>query len=32
MSYTKQDLLRDLADMGLTCQETNLIHSSIKSI
>lgn len=31
MSYTKLDLLQDLADMGLTGQET-LIHSSMKSI
>ncbi len=32
MSYTKLDLLQDLADMGLTGQETILIHSSMKSI
>lgn len=32
MSYTKPDLLQDLADMGLTGQETILIHSSMKSI
>ena len=32
MSYTKLDLLQDLADMGLTGQETILIHSSLKSI
>ena len=30
MSYTKLDLLQDLADMGLTGQETILIHSSMK--
>lgn len=29
MSYTKLDLLQDLADMGLTGQETILIHSSM---
>lgn len=32
MSYIKLDLLQDLADMGLTGQETILIHSSMKSI
>ena len=32
MSYTKLDLLQDLADMDLTGQETILIHSSMKSI
>lgn len=32
MSYTKLDLLQDLADMGLTGQETILIHFSMKSI
>ncbi len=32
MSYTKPDLLQDLADMDLTGQETILIHSSMKSI
>lgn len=32
MSYTKLDLLQDLADMGLTGQETILIHSFMKSI
>ena len=32
MSYTKLDLLQGLADMGLTGQETILIHSSMKSI
>ena len=32
MSYTKLDLLQDLADMGLTGQESILIHSSMKSI
>lgn len=32
MSYTKLDLLQDLADMGLTGQETILTHSSMKSI
>ena len=32
MSYTKLDLLQDLADMSLTRQETILIHSSMKSI
>ena len=32
MSYTKLGLLQDLADMGLTGQETILIHSSMKSI
>ena len=32
MSYTKLDLLQDLADMCLTGQETILIHSSMKSI
>ncbi len=31
-NYTKLDLLQDLADMGLTGQETILIHSSMKSI
>lgn len=31
MSYTKLDLLQDLADMDLTGQ-TILIHSSMKSI
>lgn len=32
MPYTKSDLLRDLAAMGLTGRETILIHSSMKSI
>ena len=32
MSYTKLGLLQDLADMGLTGQETILLHSSMKSI
>ena len=32
MSYTKPDLLQDLADMNLTGQETILIHYFIKSI
>ena len=32
MSYTKLDLLQDLADMGLTGQEPILIHSSMKAI
>ena len=32
MAYTKADLKRDLAAMGLTGKETILIHSSMKSI
>lgn len=32
MSYTKLNLLQGLADMGLTGQETILIHSSLKPI
>ena len=32
MSYTSSDLLQDLAAMGLTGQETILIHSSMRSI
>ena len=32
MSYTKLDLLQNLADMDLTGQETILIHSSMKAI
>ena len=32
MAYTKADLKHDLAAMGLTGNETILIHSSMKSI
>ena len=32
MPYTSSDLLQDLAAMGLTGQETILIHSSMRSI
>lgn len=32
MAYTKADLKHDLAVMGLTGNETILIHSSMKSI
>lgn len=32
MAYTKAELKRDLAAMGLTGTETILIHSSMKSI
>ena len=32
MPYTRSDLLQDLAAMGLTGQETILIHSSMRSI
>ena len=32
MAYTKAELKRDLAAMGLTGNETILIHSSMKSI
>lgn len=32
MPYTRSDLLQDLAAMGLTGQETILIHSSMQSI
>ena len=32
MPYTRSDLLQDLAAMGLTGQETILIHASMQSI
>lgn len=32
MPYTSSDLLQDLAAMGLTGQETILLHSSMRSI
>lgn len=32
MPYTSSDLLQDLAAMGLTGQETILVHSSMRSI
>ncbi len=32
MPYTSSDLLQNLAAMGLTGQETILIHSSMRSI
>lgn len=32
MPFTRSDLLQDLAAMGLTGQETILIHSSMRSI